>query len=607
MKHSFAAQILEETMGQIEVNSDNFYEELPIGVMRVHPDPEARILMANRAAAQMFGYASVEELLQVPGGELMENPSVRAALMEELAAGGGVLGKEVRLKRRDGSPVWVSVRAKAVHSEGGEIQYIEAVAIDITRQKQVEESLRNSEARFRAIFESTAESIVVYDKDCNYLYANQAAIDHVGTSRDKVVGKNIRDGLGHIPDLMHLWRSRVEHVFATEEPMHVEDQSVIGDRVVWSESTVSPIQDDSGKTLAVGIAYRDVSDRKLAEQALRESEEKYRALAERMNDIPYSMNAQGMLTYIGPQVARYALSPEDVTSKQFLDFLVPEDRDRVARDFQETMSTGREFPTEFRITNRGGQVYWLEDHGKAQRDATGRIVGMTGVLRDITERKQAEEALRVAHRRLVNAREEERKRLARDLHDAFGQTLIAMRFGLENVRKEHASTVDQPMSEALTGLSERCGELIQDVRQMSYGLYPATLEQFGVAAAIRQLTSICGLAKVNATVRCSKAAEHARFPSDVEIAVFRIAQEAVNNALRHARCEQIEVKLGYSRGRLVLRILDDGVGFDPEEAVGKGLGLTSMHERAQAVSGELRIASRPGQTRLELHLPIQGP
>ncbi|HUU59883.1 MAG TPA: PAS domain S-box protein, partial [Phycisphaerae bacterium] len=177
-------------MGQIEVNSDNFYEELPIGVMRVHPDPEARILMANRAAAQMFGYASVEELLQVPGGELMENPSVRAALMEELAAGGGVLGKEVRLKRRDGSPVWVSVRAKAVHSEGGEIQYIEAVAIDITRQKQVEESLRNSEARFRAIFESTAESIVVYDKDCNYLYANQAAIDHVGTSRDKVVGKN---------------------------------------------------------------------------------------------------------------------------------------------------------------------------------------------------------------------------------------------------------------------------------------------------------------------------------------------------------------------------------------------------------------------------------
>jgi len=607
MKHSFADQILEETMGQIEVNSGKFYEELPIGIMRVHPDPEARILMANSAAAQLFGYASVEELLEVPGSELVADASVRAALIEELAARGVVLGKEVRLKRKDGSPVWVSVRAKAVRSEHGEIQYIEAVAIDITRRKQVEESLRNSEAQFRAIFESTVEGILVYDRDYNFLYANQAAIDHAGVTRDRVIGKNIRDAVGHMPEFMGLWKNRVDRVFTTGEPMHVEDRSLIGEKIVWSESTVSPIQDDSGETFAVGVVYRDVSDRKLAEQALRESEEKYRALTEQMNDVPYSMNAEGTLTYVGPQIARYGLRPEEVTSRQFLEFLVPEDRDRVARDFQETTSTGREFPTQFRITNQEGQVYWIEDHGKVQRDATGRIVGLTGVLRGISERKRAEEALRAAHRRLVNAREEERKRLARDLHDAFGQTLIALGFDLANIRKEHAATLDPPTAEALAALSRRCGELIQDVRQMSYGLYPATLEQFGLAAAIRQLASICGLAKVNATIRCSKAAEHARFPSDVEIALFRIAQEAVNNALRHAQCEQIEVRLGCSRGRLVLRILDDGVGFDPEEAVGKGLGLTSMHDRAQAVSGELRIASRPGRTCVELHLSIQGP
>jgi len=717
-------------MGKIEVDSSKFYEELPIGVMRVHPDPEATILMANPAAAQMFGYASVEELLEVPGGELVEDPSVRAALIEELAARGGVLGREVRLKRKDGSPVWVSVRAKAVHSKRGEIQYIEAVAIDITRQKQVEEWLRNSEAQFRAIFASTVEGILVYDKDYNYLYANQAAIDHAGVTRDRVVGKNIRDAVGHMPDFMELWKSRIDRVFATGEPMHVEDRSVIGERIVWSESTVSPIQDNSGETFAVGIVYRDVSDRKLAEQALRESEEKYRALVERMNDVPYTTNAEGIATYIGPQIARYGLRPEEVTSRRFLEFLVPEDRERVARDFQETMSTGREFPTEFRIANKEGQVYWLEDHGKVQRDATGRIVGMTGVLRDIsdrkraedalreseekyrrlfttvsdpimifdaetrrfidvnesalrlygypreeflelrhtdltaepeaseasiretlagkresvplryhrnkdgtvfpveistgafvldgrdvlcgvvrdiTESKRAEEALRAAHRRLVNAREEERKRLARDLHDAFGQTLIALSFELANIRKEHASTLDQPTAEALAALSSRCGEMIQDVRRMSYGLYPAALEQFGVAAAIRQLTSICKLAKVEATVRCSKAAEDARFPSDVEIGLFRVAQEAMNNALRHAHCERIEVKLSCSKGRLVLRILDDGVGFDPKDAVGKGFGLTSMNERARAVNGNLHIASRPGRTSVELRVPIPGP
>jgi two-component system cell cycle response regulator len=140
---------------------------------------------------------------------------------------------------------------------------------DITEKKRAENALRLSEERFRSIFESTNDSIIVWDREYNYLYANQAAIDHVGATRDKVIGKNIRDGFGHLPDFMNLWMSRVDRVFESGEPMRVEDAVEVGSRFVYSESVISPIKDSRGNMFAVGVLYRDVTERKLMENRLR--------------------------------------------------------------------------------------------------------------------------------------------------------------------------------------------------------------------------------------------------------------------------------------------------------------------------------------------------
>jgi len=141
---------------------------------------------------------------------------------------------------------------------------------DITEKKQAEDALRLSEERFRSIFESATDSIIVWDKGYNYLYANQAAVEQVGAAHDKLIGKNIRDGLAHLPEFMGLWMERIDRVFDSGQPMRVEDAVEVGSRTVYSESVLSPIKDTSDKMFAVAVLYRDVTDRKEMENRLRQ-------------------------------------------------------------------------------------------------------------------------------------------------------------------------------------------------------------------------------------------------------------------------------------------------------------------------------------------------
>jgi PAS domain S-box-containing protein len=176
---------------------------------------------------------------------------------------------EMPMRRPDGELRWMRLRSRPHRLPDGRTVW-DGVQTDITERRRAEEALRDSEERFRAVFESSSDCILVWDRQYNYLYANQAAIDHVGTTRDKVIGKNMRDGLGHVPDFMRLWMGRVDRAFATGESFRVEDAVPVGDRLVYSESQVSSIRDAAGSVFAVSVVYRDVTGRRRAEEALRE-------------------------------------------------------------------------------------------------------------------------------------------------------------------------------------------------------------------------------------------------------------------------------------------------------------------------------------------------
>ena len=217
----------------------------------------------NDTAAQAIGLPK-EEIV----GQVCHNfvcPAERGKC--PIADLGQVVDKsERKLLRKNGDTREILKTVKPLNI-GGRSYYIESF-IDIGNLKRTEMELRNSEERFRSIFESTKDCILVWDRNYNYLYANQAAIDHVGTTRDKVIGMNMRDGLGHIPDFMHLWMARVDEVFAKEQTMRVEDAVPIGDHITYSESVLSPMKDATGEIFAVGVVYRDITKRKCAEKRL---------------------------------------------------------------------------------------------------------------------------------------------------------------------------------------------------------------------------------------------------------------------------------------------------------------------------------------------------
>jgi len=221
-----------------------------------------------------------------------------------------------------------------------------------------------------------------------------------------------------------------------------------------------------------------------------------------------------------------------------------------------------------------------------------------GAARDITERMRAVEDLRAMRAKLLVAREEERKHLAREMHDSVAQSLLAASLNLNALCDSSSAPVSigSPAALKLRKVSQQMAMAIDEVRSICRGLYPPTLEWMGLPAAIQSLVASFDSEKTKVVFRRSGFARTERFSEQVEIGFYRIAQNAVGNAVRHSRAKKIAVTLDRTNGNLRLQVLDDGKGFSPDRDRCKGLGLASMHEHAEAIGARLCITSKPGRT-----------
>jgi PAS domain S-box-containing protein len=337
----------------------------------------------------------------------------------------------------------------------------------------------------------------------------------------------------------------------------------------------------------------DVTERKLAEEALRESEERLRlaALAGKMYAYDWDV-ATDVVTRSEESARIFGLigEPISLTHQQFLASVHPDDR---ATFINSTAEATPEMPNtqiSYRLLRPDGSVLWLERSGHVFFDEQGRMVRMIGMVADVTERKLAEEALSKVGGRLIEAHEEERAWIARELHDDIGQRLALLSNNLALMGQGTPDSTAEIRNRASEQL-KRVQEISADVQAMSHRLHSSKLQLLGIVAAAKgfcQEFSEQQKVKIDFTHADIPPA----MPEEISLCLFRVLQEASQNAVKHSGVRHFEVELRGAPDGIHLNVRDSGVGFDPEALDNnRGLGLISMQERVNLVKGTISIES----------------
>ena len=351
-----------------------------------------------------------------------------------------------------------------------------------------------------------------------------------------------------------------------------------------------------------------ITQLKRAEEALRESEERYRELFENARDAIYVHDLDGI--YISVNPAAEALSGytrEEILGHHFTKFVAREHLAQVCDCLLSKLQQQGETTYEVEVIAKDGRRVPVEVNSRAIYE-NGAIVGVQGTARDITERKQAQDTLRIFSRQLIEAQEDERRRIARDLHDQIGQALTAVKMNLYTVQR-FANAPEA--SHCLKDNIDAVDEALRLVRDLSVDLRPPLLDDLGLPTALCwYVDRFEKRAGVAAEVVIELPNQNERFSRELETACFRIAQEALTNIVRHARATHVLLQLTRTATGLEMIVRDDGVGFDsmPRRKRSRRvatLGLLGMQERAHAAGGTVDINSKLAKgTEIRFSVPV---
>jgi PAS domain S-box-containing protein len=347
----------------------------------------------NAAFCKILGYKE-EELLQktwmdiTHPGDLEESKELTIQMMEQ---GKSSFRFIHRLIHKNGDIIWVDLNVVLIRDKSGNPLYVVGDIVDITEQKKAEEALRESEKRFRAIFDQSAQLLTILSPEGKILEVNEKLAQLPGFN-PSFIGKPYWDE-DFWPDSPELWDFIHDQVIKTSKGEFVsfEAKEVHDDILHVTENIIFPIKDDKGEIMFLVAGALDITERKKAEEALRESEEKYRDLVENINDAIYIVNKEGIVTYISPVLerSRSGFTENEILGTHFSKNVHPEDLDMVIRKVESIMS-GNVEAFEYRTTNKSGEVLWVRDSIRPiVKDE--EVVGFQGVLRDITESKKAQQ------------------------------------------------------------------------------------------------------------------------------------------------------------------------------------------------------------------------
>lgn len=610
----------------------------------------AKIFYTNRAYARMIGYNDPDELRGRHVSSVVAPEDARRMMdygLLRLAGGTPPTVYEFKGMCKDGS--FVDLEASvSTHAVAGKT-YITTSVRDISGRKRAEDSLKQLSNKiesqlhtFDTVVSSVQDFIYMFDLQGRFTYINKPLLDLFQKTFEQAVGKNFHE-LDYPPDVADKLQRQIQEVIASRRPLKDETPytSALGTR--GYEYIFVPLISAGGAVEAVAGVTRDITERKHAEEALKESESRYRLLMEQASDGIHTYDLEGNFIEVNSKLCEMlGYTCEELLRLNVRDLIPAEDITDAPIRFDE-LQDGKTLLVERRLRRKDGTLLSVEISGRMIQDGV-----LQSIVRDISERKRAEGELReaydelerrveertdelartnealkaeIAERRqaeesrrrllglLVNAQEEERWRISRELHDRMGQQLAALLMGLKTLDGE--SYGRQSALATLRQLQEITDQLSREAHTLAWGLRPPTLDELGLHTALyNHVEEWAERSRVPVDFHSAGFDDGVRLSPAHETAIYRIAQEALTNVLKHSGADRVSFILERRGDHVLVVVEDNGKGFDVEALTGSSvkerrLGLLGMRERAALLGGTLNVESAPDAgTSVFVRIPV---
>jgi len=577
---------------------------------------DGRYLEVNDTFLKITGYTR-EEVLGKTSVELglwpdpLERPKWIALLKEQ----GFLKNIEIVFNTKAGEPRACLWFVELIDIGGKE--YLISAVLDMTDQRRMEDMIRESEERFRTLAEISPVGIFRTDRNGNCLYVNDRWSEITGISVGAANGKK----WFHFLDLKDRkkisreWKQSADEGTSLNTEYYFERKP---ESTSWVLGNIVSEKGLGGQCIGYVGTITDITPLKRTEEALRETEKIYRNIFENAAEGIFQVTPEGRLLSInkaGVRILGYD-SPEEMI-RIITDAAIQVYLDQKARSKAVALLRRDGFLKNYEVLfrHKNDSPLWVSLSSQFVRDPEGNILYHEGTFRDITERKKAEtalkkseEKLRFLSNQLIMAQEKERKRIAIELHDELGQSLIGLNFQLSGFSKKLRPDQKALKTEIDQALKYIKG-MTDNIRRITKDLHPAVLEHLGLKEALMwlfeefrkhcQIRVVDGLRESNGSLS-----------KEQEVIIFRIFQEALTNIRKHAKAKQVSIEMTAQGKDAVFSIRDDGLGFDPKAVVSRnlneiGLGLTAMDERARMAGGAFKIRSHiGGGTAITIRVPL---
>ena len=593
---------LYELLGESEQRYRHLVQNSPDLVWSI--DAESRFTFVSDTCQRLTGWLA-EDLLGKHFGALV-HPSSREVAEIDWTAGladddgdGRELRGRVNLLHHDGHPVPAEFVAFATRDETGRFGGATGSVRDMSEQDRLERELRESEERFRFLIANSPDIIFAIDPDGRFAYVSDTVRRSLGVEPEDLIGTHFIDLIEYGPEDVPGERFAS---LAENPDLELTNRMNLRTR----DGGLRPFEVSSvgirrnGVFAGIQGAARDVTERERLEHELRESEERYRFLVENSPDIIFSTDPAGVFTYMSESIERVTgFSPTELIGRHFSVVVDPGSIPAAGERWDALLADpATRQVVKLELARKGGGTVPVEV-SSIGTTIDGMFAGIHGATRDITDRERLERDLRRQAGELASS--QERAHLARELHDSVTQALFSMTLVTRTIELQMDRDPDAARGK-LVSLRDLQREALAEMRALIFELRPGNLENDGLLPALRTHTAALQGRIGLPVVVTSDLTE--RLPLEIEEVLYRIAQEALHNVVKHAAARQVEVVLHRRGADVVLRIRDDGKGFDQASVPDGHLGITGMRARADKIGATYQVTSRGGEgTTVEVVVP----